>query len=652
MLTAVVPSRSASPLITHHSFNRMAACYRVVSVSPPCVCLCTAGRRYVFGVPEGTQRLCVEHRLRLLKLGALCLTNLGHPDAFMGLPGLLLTLNDLNSRDLVVIGPSGLSDVYAMVRTFLNRSLSMNIRIHEPDIHREAVVEEVPTDGIHIQQAGAINHHEISTVQSERGEPLSHPAQDAPIDFDDVSVVPVQIGHRSMCYLSVTRDIPGKFDVDRAVALAVPRGPLYAQLKRGCDVLLEDGRLVRSEEVVALAEPGSHSLVVCEIQSHQTHLLALLFADPVIGAYLPPLSPLSSSSHKHLDVVIHFSGRATLMLREYQQWMRSFGAATHHVCLGADLAPLSSCHLAAAALNRKLSLVCSHLCPRLHTASRDDFSVEGVSTSAADSSLQFTLAPRKKLGFLRAPVEEDDLAGFTDDLALNQEYAAAANSATEERMRCLSQESVQPLLRTDSLLRFLGTGSAIPCKYRSVSGILWTHAHASFLLDCGEGSWSQMVAMVAGVASAVVELASSLRVVWISHPHADHHLGVMRVLFERKKLLLASELLCPPLLVIAPSSVIRMLDDYAALEPYFVNSYIPVQNALFDDNRKSKPKLADAVGTRDEDMQQALRVLEQCKVKSLRNCRVNHCAEAYGVAIETEQGLKLVYSGDSVRMPS
>lgn len=45
---------------------------RVLSVCPPLLVLSTDTRRYLFGVPEGTQRLAIEHRVRLLRLGAIC----------------------------------------------------------------------------------------------------------------------------------------------------------------------------------------------------------------------------------------------------------------------------------------------------------------------------------------------------------------------------------------------------------------------------------------------------------------------------------------------------------------------------------------------------------------------------------------------------
>jgi ribonuclease Z len=49
---------------------------------------------------------------------------------------------------------------------------------------------------------------------------------------------------------------PGRFDLERAVALGVPRGPMFGALQRGEAVTLADGRAVQPGEVLGPARPG------------------------------------------------------------------------------------------------------------------------------------------------------------------------------------------------------------------------------------------------------------------------------------------------------------------------------------------------------------------------------------------------------------
>jgi ribonuclease BN (tRNA processing enzyme) len=117
---------------------------------------------------------------------------------------------------------------------------------------------------------------------------------------------------------------------------------------------------------------------------------------------------------------------------------------------------------------------------------------------------------------------------------------------------------------------FLGTGGALPSKHRNVSGILLSYKYDSSLLlflkhifaidqfgfepidkltpgrtssgdgalasmrhilfDCGEGTMFQLVRLVGPAeASAII---AALDFVWLSHAHADHHLGFLEVARE------------------------------------------------------------------------------------------------------------------------
>ncbi len=73
---------------------------------------------------------------------------------------------------------------------------------------------------------------------------------------------------------------------------------------------------------------------------------------------------------------------------------------------------------------------------------------------------------------------------------------------------------------------FLGTGASIPSKYRNVTAIyLHRFAAGGLLLDCGEGTYGQLRRRYGPAADDVL---ANLRLIWISHIHADHHAGLAR----------------------------------------------------------------------------------------------------------------------------
>lgn len=74
---------------------------------------------------------------------------------------------------------------------------------------------------------------------------------------------------------------------------------------------------------------------------------------------------------------------------------------------------------------------------------------------------------------------------------------------------------------------FLGTGAAMPSKYRNVTSIYFNRfQRGGMLLDCGEGTFGQLTRRF-GLAK-VKDVVCGLACVWVSHIHADHHAGLPR----------------------------------------------------------------------------------------------------------------------------
>ena len=110
--------------------------------------------------------------------------------------------------------------------------------------------------------------------------------------------------------------------------------------------------------------------------------------------------------------------------------------------------------------------------------------------------------------------------------------------ACEEARRNVANDPRSTVTETkpgdDITVTTLGTGSAIPSKYRNVSA---THLDipgvGGVLLDCGEGSLGQLRRRFGPEGTRRV--FEELRMIYISHMHADHHLGLNAILREKVK---------------------------------------------------------------------------------------------------------------------
>ncbi|MFN7678506.1 MAG: MBL fold metallo-hydrolase, partial [Cyanobacteriota bacterium] len=80
----------------------------------------------------------------------------------------------------------------------------------------------------------------------------------------DITVRTAPLTHRvpAFAYRVEQQPRPGRFDVERARALGLPPGPLYAALKAGHTVTLDDGRVIAGASLCGPPRPGN-SVVYC-----------------------------------------------------------------------------------------------------------------------------------------------------------------------------------------------------------------------------------------------------------------------------------------------------------------------------------------------------------------------------------------------------
>ena len=182
------------------------------------------GDVFLFDCGEGTQLQIMRSSVKRSRIHSIFIGHL-HGDHLYGIAGLISTLQlDGREEPLNVFGPEGL-------RSFLNAAF----RTGDLDFKFGLRVQEFP--------------------RGFRGRVLEE---------NEYYVEALPLDHSIFClgWRFQEKDRPGEFNLDKALELGIPRGPLYRKLQLGETITLEDGRVIKPDQVVGPKRRGK-SVAYC-----------------------------------------------------------------------------------------------------------------------------------------------------------------------------------------------------------------------------------------------------------------------------------------------------------------------------------------------------------------------------------------------------
>lgn len=174
------------------------------------------GDLFLFDCGEGTQVSLKRLNLKWKKIDAIFISHT-HADHVTGLPGILMLNSQVDRKEpLYIYGPPKIAEYVETSRRVLDMYINYPIVVKE--ITAPCVVHEGR-------------------------------------DFY-VRAFPLQHTKTCVGYTLEELDRPGEFNVEKAVALGIKPGPLFGQLQRGEEVVLEDGKIIRPSDVMGEKRSG------------------------------------------------------------------------------------------------------------------------------------------------------------------------------------------------------------------------------------------------------------------------------------------------------------------------------------------------------------------------------------------------------------
>ncbi|KAF2828208.1 hypothetical protein CC86DRAFT_320863 [Ophiobolus disseminans] len=483
-----------------------------------------------------------------------------------------------------------------------------------------------------------------------------------------LALPPTKPAPECISYIVRTRAARGTFDAARAKALGVKQGPDFGKLVAGQSVQNQAGEWIKSDQVLGADRPGQ-GVAIIDIPSLE-YLEATLQREELT-------SPQVMTG---VNAIIWVLGPGVAGCQRLNEFMDKLDDV-QHVVSSTDVAPNRITYDSVAGQATRLSQIdpSRYSVPvydnssipqdRILADAQSQISILSKEAIAADRGLTFVLMPKfvMKEGSKSSLFDSDIVKKDTDAVVLRlAEEAQRVVKDNEATMRTWGQL----LARPDTEVITLGTGSALPSKYRNVSATLVrVSGVGNYLLDCGENTLGQLSRVFPP--QELHDVIKNLRLIWISHLHADHHLGtagVLRAWYNivhggiRNSEVLDASTLCSKrgdygLSIISHSGMLQWLYEYSSVEDFGYSRIVPLEILPNEYGKSSTLNVLNSFNVKGSDntLIQRKQYEQLFGFTDIQSARVAHCHGSMAVSITFPRSpsdppsvkpLKVSYSGD------
>ena len=656
------------------------------------------GYKYLFGkVPEGTQRVLNENKFKLAKLKSLFLTGtLSSWSDIGGLPGLFLTLSDSSKKGIDVFTNSKLllSYVVSTWRCFVFRKgaelklfdtneeniIGDNNLVIRP-IKIASNVENINQDSavakrlaVQMKKLVSLMFPKDTSKVNDR-DPNSYKSDPTETDIHTHVRIPEPQAllptaqQLAVSYLVRFLPIRGKFDPVKAKSLGLQPGANYRKLSQGVAVENDQGVLIQPQQVVA--DPKTFpKLLILDIPNKS-------YLDNSLGSD-KWFEKNDDLGEEEVGIVYHFLGDdVDFETPAYQDFIAKFPRDSKHIISHPKLAN-NTLVFKRSAID-VLTLKC---------IMKDNFNLPHIEPyeSLPEGSV-FKLHQLQQFHVQSLGVEVDTSLIQSDSWeSIYNENIAGLNLPDVNLGDIVDSEpstldALSGSLKDQVHIVTLGTGSALPSLHRNViSTLVRIPYHSSqgdirfnsILLDGGENTLGTFLRNFGhNMGEQARKVMKELSLIYLSHLHADHHLGIVSVINEW---FLVNNEDHRKLYLIVPWQYETFISEWYKLEGQlndlvnldrieflscedFLPDRLPKYHKididdfeyLYDNNDLNRIVAKSPLEPLNRSA--ISRLFADLRIKEIATVRALHCAWAYSVSItfdlEDNESFKVSYSGDT-----
>nr|CAD2187565.1 unnamed protein product [Meloidogyne enterolobii]CAD2206719.1 unnamed protein product [Meloidogyne enterolobii] len=527
----------------------------------PSVFIRTPHRCYLFNCPEGMSRLSTFLRVRPTHVEDIFITK-GKWENVVGIPGLVL--NKGSEDDVRIHGPPIAIDILKSFSPMLDADFGSTnnfIKMRHCDVKRDNYEDST----LFINYLNVENSKERRYLKNGDNTPTN------------------------TAFLIKLKPCLPALDPLKLIELKIPRSPLISKLKSGETITLQDGRIIKPEDVIDFRKKSeSLSLLVADICSSQN--LQSISSNYLLKDFM------GDKRIQKLNYIIHFTQQKIFETKEYKNWMGEFGTDCQHLILNVKgrFLPLSDNVYNS---HYMLRSIFSDGFPEIYPIGQvlegevilQDDDKYDIKIDNEDNNIGPVFIPEFLRRFsLRGTLDKNEM----NPILLDFNWQRFLNDR-------LKKEPVELQKRIDEFKQvytktfdnfgnrprdvyptvvFLGTSSACPTKYRNVcSQLVRLSEFSNILIDCGEATYGQLLALFGP--SNIDQFLTKLNAIFITHAHLDHILGVFHIISRRIEAFEKQEIPYVPLVVCHDVSFLHLCNTYSEifldLFPFIISICLP-----------------------------------------------------------------------------
>lgn len=498
-------------------------------------------------------------------------------------------------------------------------------------------------------------------------------------------IPPTVPSHEALSYIIRNHDIRGRFDPKKAIALNVEKGYKYSQLSNGESVESKDGKTVTPEMVLGPPREGRGVAII--------DLPTVDYVENLVNR--PEWT--TTAVVKGLEVFIWILGPGVgshpllqefvSKMSQYQHIVSSPDYCSNYLAFDSG----SSTSIRLSKLDNERFQIPKH--SNVEIPQRGLSKIPPEALTHPDGKSPFRPASRDLLVDMEPKfmVNDKDVPPPLNTASVvstvHAKVAKRAANVRQEMRQPGFQKELENLRRRlpggNAEIVALGTGSSLPSKYRNVSAtLLRVPGYGNYLLDCGENTLGQLKRVFGP--DELREILRDLRMVWISHLHADHHLGTVSVIkawydevhdgipmSHDPEKDMADILKEKRLFVVSERHMINWLAEYSSVEDFGHSRLVPLSVSSFEEegdlksifhynhnhngidasesnNTSEQPDKWNVTNLTFDSPTSPLSPLLRSAtgLQDLLTVRVSHCQGSKAVSLVFPDGFKFSYSGD------